>query len=83
MFPSGMGRLLDRLLEGSHTYRIEREVDGYMLVAEPGCLDEFSDLVRNAADHSGVDFAVFATSEGGHRYSQMFVMPLDDLSPPN
>ena len=46
-----------------------------MFVAEPGYLDEFSELVRNAADGSGCDFAVFATSEGRHRYSQMFVMP--------
>ena len=75
-----MGRLLDRLLEGSHAYRITRETDGYTLVAEPDCVDEFSDLVREAADHAGDDFIVFTTSDGGHGYSRMFVMPMDGMS---
>ena len=69
-----MGKLLDRLLEGSHAYSVTREADGYTLVAEPDCVDEFNDLVREAADHAGVDFIVFTTSDGHHGYSRMFVM---------
>ena len=83
-FYSVMGRLLNRLLEGSHAYRIEREAEGYTLVAEPDCLDEFSDLVREAAATAGVDCLVFPVSEGGHVYSEMLVLPLDgrQQSPP-
>ena len=73
-----MGKLLDRLLEGSHAYRVKREADGYTLVAEPDCVDEFSGLVREAAENAGMDFIVFATSDGHHGYSQMFVMPMND-----
>lgn len=76
-----MGRLLDRLLEGSHAYSVKREADGYTLVGQQDCLDEFSDLVREVADHAGNDFIVFTTSDGGHGYSQMFVMPMDDAPP--
>lgn len=72
-----MGRLLDKLLEGSHAYRIEREVDAYTLVAEPDCLDEFSVLVREAAARAGEDCLVFPVCEGGHVYSAMLVFPLD------
>lgn len=77
-----MGRLLDRLLQGSHAYRISREQDGYTLVAEPDCLDEFSDLVREATNHAGDDFIVFTTSDGGVGYTQMFVVPMESLSAP-
>lgn len=76
-----MGKLLDRLLEGSHAYSVKREADGYTLIGQQDCLDEFSDLVREAADHAGNDFIVFTTSDGGHGYSQMFVMPMDDAPP--
>jgi len=76
-FPFGMGRLLDSLLESSSAYRVVREADGFMLIGDPDHLDEFSDLVREAAARSGEEFVVFAVSEGGHRYSEMFVMPLD------
>ena len=72
-----MGKLLDRLLEGSHAYSVTREADGYNLVGLPDCVEEFSDLVREAADHAGDDFIVFTTSDGHHGYSQMFVMPTD------
>ncbi|WP_298697356.1 hypothetical protein [uncultured Brevundimonas sp.] len=75
-----MGRLLDSLLEGSHAYRIEREADSYTLVADPDCLDEFSDLVREAAAQAGEEFVVFPVCEGGHLYSQMVVVPLDGVS---
>lgn len=76
-----MGKLLDRLLEGSHAYRIEREADGYTLVAETDCVEEFNNLVREATDHAGEDFIVFTTSDGHHGYSQMFVMPMDEAPP--
>ncbi len=78
-----MGRLLDRLLEGSHVYRVKREADGYTLVAEPDYVDEFSDLVREASERAGDDFIVFTTSDGGLGYSQMFVMPMGDFSSPS
>lgn len=73
-----MGRFLERLLEGSGVYRVERKTDGFVLTGEPDHLDEFSDLVREANDHSGQDFIVFTTSDGGLGYSQMFVIPLDE-----
>lgn len=76
-----MGKLLDRLLEGSHAYRVIREADGYTLVSQQDCLDEFSELVREAVDHAGEDFVVFPVCDGSHRYSEMFVMPLDDAPP--
>jgi len=77
-----MGKLLDRLLEGSHAYSVKREADGYTLVALPDCVDEFSDLVREATNHAGDDFIVFTTSDGGVGYSQMFVMPMNEATPP-
>lgn len=46
-----MGRLLDSLLESSSAYRVVREADG-MLIGDPDHLDEFSDLVREAAARS-------------------------------
>lgn len=76
-----MGRLLDRLLEGSSAYSVKRETGGFMLVGDPDHLDEFSDVVREASDHAGEDFIVFTTSDGHHGYSQMFVMPMDEVTP--
>ena len=76
-FPSDMGRLLDRLIQGSPAYEVKPENDGFSLVGKPDRLDEFSDLVREAVDHAGEEFVVFPTSDGGHRYSRMFVVPLD------
>lgn len=72
-----MGRLLNKLLEGSHAYRIEREAEGYTLVADANYLDEFSELVREAAAAAGEDCLVFPVSQGGHIYSEMLVLPLD------
>lgn len=72
-----MGRLLERLLEGSHAYRIERGTEGYTLVADANCLDEFSDLVREAAAAAGEDCLVFPVSQGGHIYNEMLILPLD------
>ena len=73
-----MGRLLDKLIQGTPACVVKPQNDGFTLVGKPGRLDEFSDLVREAADHSGDDFIVFTTSDGHHGYSQMFVMPLDE-----
>ena len=73
-----MGRLLDKLIQGTPACEVKSETDGFTLVGKPDRLDEFSDLVREAVDHAGEDFVVFTTSEGRHRYSQMFVMPLED-----
>ena len=47
-----MGRLLDSLLESSSAYRVVREADVFMLIGDPDHLDEFSDLVREAAARS-------------------------------
>lgn len=77
-----MGRLLDKLIQGAPTYDVKSEKDGFTLVGKPDRLDEFSELVREAAAKAGEDFVVFTTSDGHHRYSQMFVMPLDEVSAP-
>jgi len=77
-----MGRLLKKLLMDNPAYDIRRDKGGFILVGRPGYTDEFSDLVREAADHAGEDFVVFTTSDGDHGYSQMFVMPLDDNRSP-
>ncbi|WP_303719143.1 hypothetical protein, partial [Brevundimonas naejangsanensis] len=76
-FPPAMGRLLKKLLMDHPAYDIRRDKDGFVLIGKPDHIDEFSDLVREAADHAGEDFVVFTTSDGGQGYSQMFVMPLD------
>lgn len=60
-----MGRFLKRLLEGPGVYRVERKTDGFALTGEPDHLDEFSDLVREANNHSGQDLIVFTTSNDG------------------
>jgi hypothetical protein len=75
-----MGRLLDKLIQGTPACEVKSEPDGFTLVGKPDRLDEFSDLVREAVDQAGEEFMVFPTSDGGHRYSRMFVMPLDDAS---
>lgn len=82
MFHVLMGRLLDKLVEPSPAYDIRRDENGYVLIGRPGHLNEFSELVREAAQNAGDDFVVFTTSDGHQGYSQMFVMPLDDLAPP-
>jgi hypothetical protein len=79
---SDMGRLLDKLLETSPAYDIRQDKDGFVLIGKPGHIDEFSDLVREAADHAGEEFVVFTTSNGHQGYSQMFVMPLNEMPPP-
>lgn len=78
-----MGRLLDKLLKTSPAYDIRQDKDGFVLIGKPGYIDEFSDLVREAAERAGEDFVVFTTSDGRHGYSQMFVMPLDDIRSPS
>ena len=78
MFSVGMGRLLDKLLRDYPAYDIRRDKDGFVLIGKPDRLDEFSDLVREAAEQAGEDFIVFTTTDGHHRYSQMFVMLLDE-----
>ncbi|MFB7881326.1 MULTISPECIES: hypothetical protein [Brevundimonas] len=52
-----------------------------MLVSDPECVEEFSALVREAAQCAGDDFVVFTTSDGPSRYVQMYVMPLADILP--
>ena len=74
-----MGRLLDKLLQNTPTFDVKPEGDGFALVGKPGSLDEFSDLVREAAEQAGEDFVVFPTSDGSEGYSQAFILPLDGL----
>jgi hypothetical protein len=76
-----MGRLLDKLKQGTPACEVQPETDGFTLVGKPDRLDEFSDLVREAAAQAGSDFVVFPVSDGGQGYSQMFVMPLDGPPP--
>jgi len=76
-----MGRLLDQLKQGAPAYDVKVEGDGFTLIGKPGYIDEFSDIVREAANHAGDDFVVFTTSDGHQGYSRMFVMPLDGPSP--
>ena len=76
-----MGQLLTKLLDTSPAYDIRRDKDGFLLIAKPGHTDEFSNLAREAADHAGDDFIVFTTSDGQHGYSQMFILPLDEMPP--
>ena len=73
-----MGRLLEKLIEGTRACEVKPENDGFILVGKAGRLDEFSDLVREATNHAGDDFIVFTTSDGHSGYSQMFIIPLDD-----
>ncbi len=72
-----MGRFLDRLLADSPVYRVLRDGEGFVLVGVQERLAEFSELVREAADHAGNDYIVFPVSDGRQGYSQMLVMPLD------
>jgi len=78
---SAMGRLLDKLKRGAPAYDVKVERDGFTLIGKPDHIDEFSDIVREAAEQAGEEFVVFTTSDGHQGYSQMFVMPLDDGSP--
>lgn len=72
-----MGRFLDSLLADSPVYRIERGDDGFVLVGSEERLAEFSEIVREAADHAGDDYIVFPVTDGHQGYSQMFIIPLD------
>ena len=72
-----MGRLLDKLKRGAPAYDVKVERDGFTLIGKPDHIDEFSDIVREAAEQAGEEFVVFTTSDGHQGYSQMFVMPLD------
>lgn len=74
-----MGRLLDRLLQGSHAYSIKRDADGFVLIGQPEWAEEFNDLVRDVSQKAGDDLIVFTTSDGRHGYSQMYILPMDDL----
>jgi len=73
----GMRRLLDKLIQGAPAYDVKVERDGFTLIGKPDHIDEFSDIVREAAEQAGEEFVVFTTSDGHQGYSQMFVMPLD------
>ena len=77
-----MGKLLDKLLATHPAYDIERDKDGFVLIAKPDRIDEFSKLVREAIEHAGADFIAFPTSDGAVGYSRMFVVPLDESPSP-
>jgi len=77
-----MGKLLDKLIQGTPVWDVKPETGGFTLVGKPDRLAEFSDLVREAVDRAGDDFVVFPVSDGHHGYSQMFVVPLDEAPAP-
>lgn len=75
-----MGRFLDSLLEGSAAYQVRRDGDGFLLIGSPEFVAEFNAVVRHATDEAGEDFVAFPISDGEH-YSQMFILPLDEMLP--
>lgn len=76
-----MGRFLDSLLEASAAYQVRQDDDGFLLVGNPKRADEFNDVVRQAADDAGEDFVAFPIGDGDHGYSQMFILPLEEMPP--
>lgn len=76
-----MGRFLDSLLETSPAYQVRRDSDGFLLIGNPKHAAEFNDVVRQAADDAGEDYVAFPISDGDHGYSQMFILPLDEMPP--
>lgn len=76
-----MGRFLDILLETSAAYQVRQDSGGFLLVGNPKRAAEFNDVVRQAADDAGEDFVAFPIGDGDHGYSQMFILPLDDMTP--
>ena len=54
-----MGRLLDKLKRGAPAYDVKVERDGFTLIGKPDHIDEFSDLVREAANRAGEEFVVY------------------------
>lgn len=77
-----MGKLLNRLLDGSPAYTVSREDGGFMLVGNADRIAEFSQLVREMADRPNDEFVVFPTCYGSG-YSQVFVCPFDDAAEPS
>jgi len=53
----------------------------FLLIGNPKRAAEFNDIVRHATDEAGEDYVAFPISDGGHGYSQMFILPLDDMPP--
>nr|WP_313522268.1 hypothetical protein [Brevundimonas diminuta] len=76
-----MGRFLDSLLEASAAYQIRQDDDGFLLIGNPKRAAEFNDIVRHATDDAGEDYVAFPISDGDHGYSQMFIIPLDEMPP--
>ena len=74
-----MGRFLDSLLEGSAAYQVRRDDDGFLLTGSPEFAAEFNAVVRHATDEAGEDFVAFPISDDEHSYSQMFILPLDEM----
>ncbi len=76
-----MGRFLNSLLETSPAYQVRRDSDGFLLIGNPRRAAQFNDIVRQATDNAGEDYVAFPISDGDHGYSQMFILPLDDMTP--
>ncbi|WP_415289113.1 hypothetical protein RSD66_04175 [Brevundimonas sp. S1H14] len=76
-----MGRFLDSLLEASAAYQVRQDDDGFLLIGSPEFAAEFNIVVRQATDDAGEDFVAFPISDGGLGYSQMFILPLDEMPP--
>ena len=55
-----MGRLLDKLKRGAPAYDVKVERDGFTLIGKPDHIDEFSDIVREAAEQAAAENLVAA-----------------------
>lgn len=76
-----MRQFLDSLLETSPAYQVRRDSDGFLLIGSPEFAAEFNTVVRQAAHDSGKDFVAFPVSDGERGYSEMFILPLDEMPP--
>ena len=75
---SSMGRLLDRVLRGSHVYSVRSDAGGFLLVPRPGRRDEFDTFVTRLMDEPAHEFVAFPASEGEGCFSQVFICPVSE-----
>jgi len=73
-----MGRLLDRVLRGSHAYSVRTDAGGFLLLPRPGRRDEFDAFVTRLMDEPPNEFVAFPASEGDGSFSQVFICPISE-----
>lgn len=71
-----MGKVLERLLQGSPARRID-EPDGLNLYPLDGHQEEFDALVRLLAEQAGTEYVAFPRPAGPRHYDAILVVPLD------